>query len=203
MDEKWPFPFPFFYRDIQKIFSYVYEDHKSRRSLRWAVEFMNIRQDQEFHDAFSDAVYTARILSRLPGDVVEAYTSIDTYRTPKNRKEEIFVNYGTYTKFISKCFDGRDDVMKDHKVILTCCPECGRKLRRKIRWFSENGKNYLCAAECPDHGMIKGKIRIRQNGDGKWFAVKTIRPITEAELAKVRERQETVRRRRREHRAKG
>lgn len=202
LPESWPFPFPFFFRDIQKIFSYVYEDHRQRRSLKWAVEFLNIPQDEEFHDAFSDAVYTARVMSRLPRETVEEYTSIDTYITPKNRREEIYVNYGTYRKFISRPFADRNDVMKDHIVISTCCPECGRRLRRKIRWFSENGKNFLSVAVCPDHGLIKGKIRIRQNSGENWFAVKTIRPITEEEFGKVQAKKESLRQKRRTHRQK-
>jgi len=200
LPDSWPFPFPFFYRDIQKVFSYVYEDHKTRRALKWAVEYLKIGQDLEFHDAFSDAVYTVRVLAKLPRETVEEYTSIDTYRTPKSRKDEIYVNYGTYTKFISRDFGDRNDVMEDHVVITTCCPVCGRKLRRKIRWFSENGKNFLCVAACPDHGLIKGKIRIRQNGAGRWFAGRTIRPITKEELEKVRSKKENLRKKRRDHR---
>lgn len=202
LPDDWPYPFPFFYRDVQKIFSYVYEDHRERRSLRWAVEFLNIPQKEDFHDAFSDASYTAMVLSRLPRKTVEEYTSIDTYITPKNRKEEIYVNYGTYLKFISKDFDDRGDVMKDHVVISTCCPVCGRKLRRRVRWFSENGRNYLCVAVCPDHGLVKGKIRIRQNEDGNWFAIRTIRPITDEEFDKVKGKKESLRRKRQVHRAK-
>ena len=200
---EWPFSFPLFFRDVQKIFSYVYEDHKERRSLRWAVGFLNIPEKEEFHDAFSDALYTARVMAHLPRETVEEYTSIDTYVTPKSRKEEIYVNYGTYLKFISKDFGDRGDVMKDHVIISTCCPECGRKLRRKIRWFSENGRNFLCVAACPDHGLVKGKIRIRQNADGNWFAIRTIRSITEEESDKVKAKKESVKQKRRAHRAQG
>lgn len=201
LPEDWPFEFPLIFRDIQKIFSYTYEDHKTRRSLSWAVEYLSIPQDLEFHDAFSDAVYTARVLQKLSADTVESYTSIDTYITPKNRDEEIYVDYGTYRKYVSMAFGDRNDVMKDPVVITTICPSCGRKLRRKILWFSENGKNYLCIAICRKHGLVKGKIRIRQNAEGKWFAIKTIRPVTEQEAEKVRKRKEALRKKRREHRA--
>ena len=201
LPESWPFPFPFFFRDVQKIFSYVYEDHKERRSLKWAVQYLNLPQDEAFHDAFSDAVYTAEVLRKLPRQTVEEYTSIDTYITPKCRREEIYVNYGTYRKFISRSFKNRDDVMKDPVVISTCCAVCGMKLRRKIRWFSENGKNYLSVAICPEHGLVKGKIRIRQNTDGEWFVIKTIRPITDEEYEKVRRRKESVQQKRRTRRA--
>lgn len=193
----WPFAYPLFYRDIQKIFSYTFDDHSSRRSLQSAVEFLNLDEDEQFHGAYSDAVYTAQVMRYLPRETVEKYFSIDTYRTPKNRREEIFVSFGTYTKFISKSFEDRDDVMKDRVITLVRCPACGKKAVRQIRWFSENGRNFLSVSSCPDHGLIKGKIRIRQNADGNWYAVKTIRPITEEEMEEVRKKKEAVRLKRR------
>ena len=37
-----PLPFPLIYYDIQKIFSIVYEDRKTRRALEYAVDYLNI-----------------------------------------------------------------------------------------------------------------------------------------------------------------
>ena len=198
---KWPFPFPLFYRDVQKIFSYVHEDGKARRSLEWAVEYLGLPKDEAFHDAFSDARYTARILKLLPPSAVKKYSSVDTYVTPKKRSEEILIRYSSYTKFISKSFPDRDEVMKDREVRATLCNVCGKKIPRKIHWFSDNGRNYLCAASCPEHGLIKGKARVRQNADGEWFVIKTTRQITDEEFEKVKERRETLRARRKLHRS--
>ena len=197
---RWPFPFPFFYRDIQKVFSYVHEDGKKRRSLEWAVEYLKIEKTEEFHDAFSDARYTSKILQLLPPDDVRRYSSIDTYRTPQKRSEEILVRYDRYFKFISKTFSNRDDIMKDRVVTSTRCLSCGKKIRRSIRWFSDNGRNYLCIAQCPDHGLFRGKIRIRQNCDDQWFVVKTVRYAGQEDVDAVRKKQETLRHRRRIHR---
>ena len=154
----------------------------------------------EFHDAFADATYTARILETLPEETLEEFSSVDTYVTPSRRSEEILIRYSNYTKFISKSFHERDAVMKDRVVSSTRCHICGEKIRRKIRWFSENGRNYLCVAECPEHGLMKGKARIRQNASGDWFAVKTTRPITEQEMDLVKKKQDTLRAKRRFHR---
>ena len=154
----------------------------------------------EFHDAFADAWYTARILERLPQKDLEEFSSVDTYITPSKRSEEILIHYEYYTKFISKSFHEREAVMKDRVVSSTRCHVCGNKIRRKIRWFSENGRNFLCVAECPEHGLMKGKARIRQNSAGEWFAVKTTRPITLQEMDLVKKKQETLRAKRRVHR---
>ena len=46
-------------------------------------------------------------------------------------------------------------------------------VKKKIRWFSYGQKFYLCLATCPEHGFVKGKIRIKKTEDGFFFAVKT------------------------------
>ncbi len=200
MKEEWPFPHPFFFRDIQKIFAYVYEERSVRRSLEWAVEFLKIDKQEQFHDAYSDAFYTAEILSEIPAGQVEKHFSVDTYLTPSNRKEEIFIRYEDYTKFISKGFRDRNDVMKDRVVSQTRCIICGKRAKKKIRWFSDGGRNYLCAAQCEEHGFLKGKARIRINRDGLWYAIRTIRMISEEEYESVRRRQEALRSRRKQKR---
>lgn len=197
---RWPFPFPFFYRDVQKVFSYSHEDGKKRRALEWAVEYLQIEKREEFHDAFSDAGYTAKILQLLPAEDIRRYSSIDTYHTPKKRSEEILVRYDHYTKFISKSFHDRDAVMKDRVITSTRCLDCGQKTRRTIRWFSDNGRNYLCISQCPEHGSYRSKIRIRQNAEEEWYAVKTTRKASPEDIELVKKKQETLRQRRRMHR---
>lgn len=204
LDLIWPFTFPLFFSDVQKVFSLVREDGKLRRSLEWAVNDLSVEKGSSFHDAFSDALYTAQVMRRLPGESFGKYLSIDTYVTPATRRDEIFVQYDKYTKFISKSFHDRNDVMRDRVVVSTCCSLCGERAKKKIRWFSDNGKNFLCVAVCGQHGLVKGKIRIRQNGDGEWFAIKTVRPITPGEYEAVLKKQEALRakrkfRRRAEH----
>ena len=78
---------PVKFLDVQKLFSIAYEDKKSRRSLEYAIDFLQIEKDVPFHRAFSDAYYTARILEQMEEEVLENY-SIDTYILPKTREEE-------------------------------------------------------------------------------------------------------------------
>lgn len=59
------------------------------------------------------------------------------------------------------------------------CTECRRMLRKKIRWFSSGQRYYLCLAACPEHGLMKGKIRMKKSEDGRIFAVKTVKPVDE------------------------
>ena len=155
---------------------------------------------EEFHDAFSDARYTAKILQTLPPEDIRLYSSIDTYHTPEKRSEEILVRYNGYTKYISKAFEQREALMKDRVITSTRCLMCDQKIHRTIRWFSDNGRNYLCIAQCPEHGLFRSKIRVRQNAEGGWYVVKTTRKATLEDVEAVKKKQETLRHRRRVHR---
>ena len=59
------FPFPFMYYDLQKLYSKVYSDGKTRRSLKMAIEELGFSEDAEYHSAINDAVYTARIFQQM------------------------------------------------------------------------------------------------------------------------------------------
>ncbi|MDD3794980.1 MAG: exonuclease domain-containing protein [Lachnospiraceae bacterium] len=192
-----PLPFPLFYYDVQKIFSIVYEDRKSRRSLETAVDYLSILKTDIFHNALSDAVYTAKVMEHLTDKDVLSNSSIDYYRTPANRRQEIHITYQTYYKFISKPFNSKTDAMKDRVVTSTKCYSCGQNTRKKIRWFSSGNKNYYCLAWCENHGWLKGKIRLRQHHDGSFYVIKTLRLVNEEEAYSIRERQEIQRLRRR------
>ena len=80
---------PIHFYDVQKLFAIQYETMKSRRALEYAADFLHLPKDEHFHQALSDAKYTADIFARIDMDVVLAYDSIDVYQNPKSKKEEI------------------------------------------------------------------------------------------------------------------
>lgn len=198
-----PFSFPLIYFDIQKIFSIAYEDRKTRRSLEYAVDFLHIEKRIPFHSALSDALYTAQIMEKLQEKQITDNSSIDYYHTPENRRQEVYLHYHTYTKFVSKPFESKMQLMKDRIVISTTCHQCGKNVQKKIRWFSIGGRNHCCLACCSKHGFIKGKIRIRQREDGKYYAIKTLKPISPQEAYEIREKKEILRLKRRLRREYG
>lgn len=192
-----PFSFPLIYYDIQKIFSIIYEDRKSRRSLEYAVDLLGIPKNVPFHSALSDAHYTSQIMQRLTPEQILVNSSVDYYRTPDNRRQEIYLVYETYTKFISRPFRDKIQAMKDRTVISTVCCHCSKTAQKKIRWFPVGGSNYFCLAQCEEHGYIKGKIRLRYRRDGKCFAIKTIRTISPDEAYEIWEKKEVLKLKRR------
>lgn len=188
---------PFKFLDIQKLFSIGYEDKKSRRTLEYAIDYLNIEKDIPFHRAFSDAYYTAKVLGLLEEAVLRNY-SFDVFHIPQNRKSEIHVQFDSYAKYISRGFADKAQAMEDRIVNGTKCYLCHRNLRKKIRWFTPNGKHYYSVSYCDKHGYMKSKIRMRKSEEKMVYVVKTERFITESEVDDIRDKQ----RKSKEHRKK-
>lgn len=180
---------PIRFLDVQKLFSIAYEDKKVRRSLEYAIDFLQIEKDIPFHRAFSDAYYTAKILSKISDEVRQNY-SFDVYVLPKTREEEIHVLFHDYMKYISREFSDKKEALEDWEVISTKCYLCHKNLRKKVRWFTPNGKHYYSIAECPLHGLMKSKIRIRKSENDRVYVVKTSKFITPQECERILEKKE-------------
>ena len=198
-----PFPKPLFFYDLQKMFSLLYDDGKSRLSLEQAVEYLEVEKTIPFHRAFDDTYYTAEVMKRMDLSQVERYESVDYHRLPETRQEEIYRDFGTYTKYVSRVFASKEEAMEDKVVTAMRCSRCGLPVWKRIRWFAAGTNLYLSLAQCPRHGFVKGKIRIKKAGDGRVFVVKTVKPADEEAVQKLREKKEQIRQRRREKRKKG
>ena len=190
---------PIRFLDAQKLFSIAYEDSKLRRSLEYAIDFLHIEKDIPFHRAFSDAYYTAKILKQLPEEVLVNY-SIDTFILPKTREEEIHVFFHDYMKYISREFQDKQESLEDKEVISTKCYLCHKNLRKKIRWFTPNGKHYYSVAICPVHGFMKSKIRIRKSEGDNVYVIKTSKFISEEDCLKISKKREEAKEHRKQKR---
>ncbi len=184
---------PILYYDVQKLFSLCFEDGKVRRSLEDAVDMLRISKDLSFHRALTDAYYTGIVLQRIDKEEIFEYTSLDVYQNPKKRREEYHLSYPTYDKYVSKEFPSKEKAMKDREVTSTRCPVCHSTARRKLRWFSVNSKQYYSISMCPDHGMVKGKIRMKRTDEDAFFVIKTLKLIDEDDAKIIREKQENLR----------
>ena len=124
------------------------------------------------------------------------HPSLDVYQNPKKKKDEIHISYPDHDKYVSREFATRERVMKDREVTSTRCPICHLPAKRKLRWFMNNPKVYYSVSVCEEHGLVKGKIRIRKTEEEKYFAVKTLRFTDTEEAEELRERKEVLRLRR-------
>ncbi len=191
---------PIKFLDVQKLFSIAYEDRKSRRSLEYAIDYLELEKDIPFHRAFSDAYYTAKILALLDEQILKNY-SFDVFHLPRNKDSEVFVRFDTYAKYISRSFEDKTQALADRTVNETKCYLCNRAIKRKIRWFSPNGKHYYSVSLCDKHGYMKSKIRIRKAEDGGVYVVKTQKFVTEAEIEGIRDKQEKAKKQKKIKRA--
>ncbi len=183
---------PIPYLDVQKLFSIAYEDRKSRRALEYAVDFLHVEKDIPFHRAFSDAYYTAKVFAHMIREREELLKNIsfDVYHAPKCREDEVKAQFDTYSKFISRQFADKTALFADKEVNSSKCYLCHRNLRKKIKWFTPNGRHYYCLAHCEKHGYLKGKIRVRKTDEGMLYAVKTTKLISDEAADDLRARKE-------------
>lgn len=197
-----PFTKPLLYYDIQKLYALCCGDIKTKSSLDTAVEEMGIMEERPFHRALDDAYYTARVLQHMDFQSVAPYISVDYYRLPLTRQEEIYLEFPDYTKYVSREFESKEEALADKQVTDMLCRKCRRMLRKKVRWFSFNQKTYLCLANCPEHGFVRGKIRMKKS-EGGVYVVKTMKLVDGQGAQDIYDRKEELKKRRNEkHRLK-
>ncbi len=176
---KHDFLFPLKYYNVQKMFSMQYEKSNEIKTLEYAVEKLEIEKSEQFHSAVYDAYYTSLVFKELNHQQLANNYSIDYYRCPKEKKEEIYIDIGRRLKYISRGFEKKEDVMSDKTVTRINCNICKKALKKKIKWFSSNSKIYYCVCKCEEHGFVRGKIRIKKTDFGEYFAIKTSKLIDE------------------------
>ena len=184
------FPKVMKYYDVQKLFSIVFEDGKLRRTVEHAVDVFDFEKNMPFHSAVNDARYVAKIFQRLmENKEAMERVSVDYYKPPLSKKEEVCLRFKTYSKYVYRVFDSREEAMSDKGVCSIKCPVCRTALRKKVMWFSSNTKKYYCVAKCPFHGYVRGKIQMKKlAGDSHViFPIKIVKPISEEDVEKIRE----------------
>ena len=183
---------PIKFLDIQKLFSLAYEDGKSRRALEYAIDMLSIKKDIPFHRAFSDAYYTAKVFDKIEDpDVLEKY-SFDTYIAPDSREKEISITFSNYSKMITKTYDDKKQLLESKYVNTPICYKCKKRVSKRVKWFSPNGKHYYAVGYCLRHGYMKSKIRVRKDENGKSFAIITHRLITKDEKKELAARKDEL-----------
>lgn len=177
---------PVKYYDVQKLFSIAYEDEKVRRSLEYAVDYLKMEKEVPFHRAFGDAYYTSAIFHMMNDPLVMEKISFDTYHIPQSEKEEVYIEFHDYAKYISRTFTDKVAAMEDRRVSATKCYICHKNIKRRIRWFTPNGKHYYSVGQCDKHGYMKFKVRMKKGPLDSVFVIKTSKCITEEEYEKLR-----------------
>ena len=166
-----PFAFPLCYYDVQKLYALQLGENNEKLSLDRVVEELGLEEARPFHRALDDAYYTGKVMQALDFGTLKDYLSVDYYRLPENAEEEIRLEFPTYLKYVSREF------------------------------ASASSRQYLCLAVCPEHGYVRGKIRIRkkEKDDDSVYVVKTMKLVDEAAAREVFAKREEQRQKKREH----
>ena len=93
-------------------------------------------------------------------------------------------------------FETKEEAIADKTVTDLICYRCNRMLRKKVRWFSVNQKFYFALGICPEHGYLKGKIRMKRSDDGRIYAVKTMKLVDEEGARQISEKKEEAKKKR-------
>ena len=198
---KLPWKYPFKYLDVQKLYALQEKEGKTRRALEYVIEKYEIPTDRPFHHAVDDAAYTAMVFQRIDRAEYEQFFSVDYYKIPKNRWEETTFYFDTYSKYVSRMFPRKEELIEDKKVRELSCMYCHKKLKKDVNWFSDAGRSYLAMGTCKEHGLMRARIRIKNAENFKgYFAVRTIKPCTPEDETIILGKRENLKRKRREHR---
>ena len=185
---------PLAFYDVQKLYSLAYDDGRSRKSLESAIDERGIEKDIPFHRAQADAEYTAKIFATFSERILQR-VSFDTYVTPKSRSQEIRIVFDSYAKFISREFPSKEDILENMEIMSTRCYLCKKSIKRRVKWFSPNGKHYYSVAYCEKHGYMKSKVRIKKAEDGNLFVIKTSKFITPEDVENMKAKQRKIKKR--------
>lgn len=198
--KKLPFPLKFY--NVQQIYADEFIEDKVVCKLEKAVVDMNIPEDIPYHAAINDARYTARVMAVKKFPKLGDRFSIDTYRHPVKKDEEILSYHDGYLEQISGEYGSKQEAMEDKDITTILCCKCGRKCTKKIRWFQSGPNTELAVGKCWKHGYMQGRIKFKSTGgsDDNVYVIKKVTKTNKAGLMEVGLKQEMIREKRREKR---
>ena len=188
--------------DVQPLFARIAEGVTNQRSVEYAVDFLRIPKNDDFHAAHRDAEYTALILKELflILDVAKMTDALDQKRSVTDIPVELFSSFrlahylqnpdlhaestrktGLFTKW-ADCFS---DSTREREH----CPACGKELEEQISWFRLK-KSGFSTWNCPEHHLVQGRVRMKKTPDGKVYGSVSIRLIDPGSARMVAERYE-------------
>lgn len=194
--------FPVKYYNIQQIYADKYNPEKTICKLEKAVEALNIDQNDTFHEAISDARYTAKVMKAADlGDFKEKYT-FDIYRHPKKKEEEIIDFHDGMVEFISSEYHSKLEAMEDKDVKSLVCPKCKRRVAKKLKWFQSAQNVELSVGKCIYHGYVVGRIKFKEtNGsDPNVFVLKKLTRTDKKGYESIKKRKIDIREKKKEKR---
>jgi inhibitor of KinA sporulation pathway (predicted exonuclease)/predicted RNA-binding Zn-ribbon protein involved in translation (DUF1610 family) len=161
--------------NLQVIFNHQEEQDGNQKALAAVIEYYQLEQDDQFHDALNDARYTGLIAARLDLDrgfeeywglVNPLITGIHGFDPPL---EEVLLQNIPNKKIITRL----------PEISTFVCPDCGNTLAKNIRWVRQSGDKHLYLASCPEHGTFLLRLRITKGSGESFMVARTAERATE------------------------
>jgi len=148
--------------DIQRLFAEEIGTPKERKSLRHAMEYLEIEpsEDRAFHNALNDAWYTAQVFAHMS----TGNEKLGEYRLKAKPIVHQDKRHRTSLS-VRKVTRGVPTMLKSRFCVHTPCPVCGRVYQLSQGYVTQPGRQYTALAQCPDHGLYYVRIRVVTHED--------------------------------------
>ncbi|NLM79084.1 MAG: exonuclease domain-containing protein [Ruminococcaceae bacterium] len=155
--------------DVQFLFDHVVEQADTQRSIEYAIDFLNLKKNQPFHQAVNDAWYTGQILREIVlnnQQEAEVADLINRYAFDPNLNRSSQIRLSDLPDLPA--------IQAELGIQSLVCPACSIQLQQIQAWQLD--KNRLTALfYCEIHGKVTAKCRFRRKPQQRYSAHVMIR----------------------------
>ena len=144
-------------------------------TLESVVDRLGIPNEEPFHNALDDALYTAKICRKLP-----LAEGLATYPTEEELLTEALLGAEKTGRDV-KLFMNRmehDDYRNVPELNQAACPECGAPLQNDEVWLKRGNTGYFTRATCPCCGHYYLRFKLSRRDGLHWSFARCIDPAT-------------------------
>lgn len=197
LDENWPVC----WYDLQRLFLQAYPRQEGEgMTLKSVVERLGIPQDEPFHNALDDALYTAKICRKLP-----LAEGLACYPTEKELLIESLLDPAVQAEDVRTWFGllDHDAYRNDPRLHVVMCPRCGAPLTHDEVWIKRGNTGYYTESTCPSCGRWYVRFKLNRRDGLHWNFGRCTEPATPEATARWRRQKaaQLERLRRKEERA--
>ncbi|MCE5343044.1 MAG: exonuclease domain-containing protein [Eubacteriales bacterium] len=147
--------------DVQRYYAEAFELGIHQKSLKGAMEHLEIAQDEhrDFHNAVNDAYYTALVLQKLPeptGVLRHEQAPRKLSHNPRHTRCRISHTVPSVTAGLA----GED-------VLAPRCPTCKSPTQLQTALTPQAPGRYIALSKCAQHGFLFIKVRFTLLPDGQ------------------------------------
>ncbi len=166
--------------DLQLIFNKQTDGSSKQRSLEYAMEYFEIPQKLQAHDALNDAYFTALVAAKL--DVPAGIANYDN-----SSGEHLFETVIGDADAGDDGYIAISEMLEDDAVIKPLCPICKKPLASLGKPLHSKGQRYTFLYSCKDDGDMMLTLKLHRNFNDTWRAKLTIDEATEEKVIKYKE----------------